>query len=133
MNHSFSKCNCSVFNEKYINLKILGIHRILIQMEELFFNYESIDHLFNFYEQNEFLTNKLTFCAKISIEHPSQLKNSSIITKGSLKYLLNVLKYLNDPNKMVSISIEMLSEKSYNALKPSYKNGAGARKYLFEA
>lgn len=76
---------------------------------------------------------KFTFCARVFVEHPSQLKNSSVIVKGSINHLLNVLKYFSDPNKMISISIEMLGEKNFEYLKNLHENGVTDRKYIFVA
>lgn len=102
----------------------------MIQIEDFLLKNSNIDELFNFYQKNEFLTKNFTFYARLFTEHPSQLKNSSVIVEGNLNHLLNILKYFYDSNKMISISIEMLSEKVFNDLKKSH-NGTNDRKYIF--
>ena len=131
MNHSQTKCSCSIFSENFTNLKILSIHRILIEIEEFFLKHGNIDALYNFYKDNEFITIKFTFYARIEIVHPSQLKNASVLIQGNINHLLYVLKNFCDLNKMISISVEMLGENHYEYLKLSHENEAADRKYLF--
>ena len=64
--------------------------------------------------------NKFNFYVRVSIFHMSQRKNEIFITEGNFIHLLENLEYFCWSNKIMFISIEILSEEPFNHLKSYY-------------
>ena len=119
MNHNIDEaCYCSIFENKNMNLKILAIHRILVQIEDFFMKNRNFDGLIPLYQDP--WINKFTFYVRVSIFHMSQRKSQIFITEDNLNHLIETLKYFCYSDKILFISIEMLSEKLFQHLKSYY-------------
>lgn len=101
-----------------MNLKMLAIHRILIQIGDHFTKFNNFDALSPLYRDK--WINKFTFYVRVSVLHMSQRKNQVFITEGNLNHLFETLEYYCGSSKILFISIEMLSEKLFEHLKSYY-------------
>ena len=111
MNHyNGSKCTCSIFRNKNISLKILVIHKIIVEIEE---------SLLKCRHNTEILTNKyrgtvlekFTFHAKVKFETPSMYHNDS--------FFITECYYLDN---YYFCFIEMFDKISYDQLKVEFFN-----------
>lgn len=117
MNHSLdTKCCCTVFKNRYINLKLLCIHKIIVQIEDFFRKFKTLNE---FYDIK--CLKKITFHVKVRVTHVSQLKSKTFLMKCNIPSLLFVLSNYFNLDEIVSFSIELLDENIYYCSEIQYK------------
>lgn len=108
-------CQCRIFRNKRISLKILAIHTLLMEIEQkISQDFEILETTYS-----NSLVNKFTFHCKIIIEPPGQLqKQLHIITECTIASLLEILKNYIGFNYL--ISLEMCDAATYEQLEADH-------------
>lgn len=123
-------CLCSIFSNKRISLQLLAIHRILIHVEESFqHTTEDFSNQIAVYETSIF--QRFKFFVNISLFHMSQLKAKFFVMNTCLSDLIDLLKCEHNLDKIIAMSIEMISESHYERLKTDYQRKDNSRYFNF--
>ena len=106
-----SQCDCTIFFNKDLFLKMLSIHDILVQCEEYFLEYQNFDKISDFYNI-ESLGN-ITFFVFVKFQHASQHKVKRFAAECNLLDFFDYLKHTFDLSKIFDVSIRMMNQDEF--------------------